>query len=161
MLDRIEPGHWEGDLIVGSYNRSAIGTLVERTTRFMILAHLSGPSRADALRDELLRVFGDLPAELRRSLTWDQGSEMCHHHVLAEQIGMTVYFCDAGKPWQRPSNEHTNGLLRDYFPKSTDLARHDPEDLVRVADELNRRPRKTLNWTAPVELFGTLLEQAV
>lgn len=105
--DREEPGHWEGDLIIGAYNRSAIGTLVERTSRFTILAHLDGASRADGLRDELVRIFNSLPAPLRRSLTWDQGTEMCQHHLMTEATGLPVFFCHAGMPWQRPSNENT------------------------------------------------------
>lgn len=156
VLDRSVAGHWEGDLIVGAFNRSAIGTLVERTTRYTILVHLEGPSRADNLRDQLVTIFGDLPEPLRRSLTWDQGSEMCHHHTVAETIGMPVFFCHAGMPWQRPSNENTNGLLRDYFPKGTNLRVHSTDDLGRVSDELNRRPRKTLDWQTPHDLFATL-----
>lgn len=154
--DRHVPGHWEGDLIVGAFNRSAIGTLVERTSRYTILVHLNGPSRADSLRDQLVTVFEDLPEPLRRSLTWDQGSEMCHHHAVAEATGMPVFFCHAGMPWQRPSNENTNGLLRDYFPKGTNLRVHTADDLARVSDELNRRPRKPLGWQTPHDLFTTL-----
>lgn len=118
-LDRQVAGHWEGDLIVGAFNRSAIGTLVERTSRFTILVHLAGPSRAHSLRDGLIDIFDDLPEELRRSLTWDQGVEMCHHHEIAAATLMPVFFCHRGRPWQRPTNENTNGLLRDYFPKGT------------------------------------------
>lgn len=159
--EREVPGHWEGDLIVGAFNRSAIGTLVERTTRYTMLIHLDGRSRADDLRDQLQVRFGELPAELRRSLTWDQGSEMCHHHTIAETTGMSVFFCDPGRPWQRPTNENTNRLLRDYFPKSTDLRAHAAEDLARVSDELNRRPRKTLGWQTPHGLFSSLQERFV
>ena len=156
VLERLEPGHWEGDCIVGAFNRSAIGTLVERTFRYTILLHLDGESRADAVRDQLIATFGALPPSLRKSLTWDQGSEMSHHHTVAEAVRMPVFFCDPGSPWQRPSNENTNGLLRDYFPKGTNLRLHTVDDLHRVSDELNRRPRKTLNWQTPHELFATL-----
>lgn len=156
VLERAEPGHWEGDCIVGTFNRSAIGTLVERTFRYTILLHLGGESRAGAIRDQLIATFGALPPSLRKSLTWDQGSEMSHHHTVAEAVRMPVFFCDPGSPWQRPSNENTNGLLRDYFPKGTNLRVHTLEDLQRVSDELNRRPRKTLGWKTPHELFTTL-----
>ena len=160
-LDRQVAGHWEGDLIVGAFNRSAIGTLVERTSRFTILVHLAGPSRAHSLRDELIDIFDDLPEELRRSLTWDQGVEMCHHHEIAAATRMPVFFCHRGRPWQRPSNENTNGLLRDYFPKGTNLRTYTAADLARVSDELNRRPRKTLDWRTPHDLFATLRTQVV
>lgn len=161
VLERLEPGHWEGDCIVGAYNRSAIGTLVERTFRYTILLHLDGDSRAGAVRDQLIETFSALPPALRKSLTWDQGSEMSHHHTVAEAVGMPVYFCDPGKPWQRPTNENTNGLLRDYFPKGTNLRVHTVEDLRRVSDELNRRPRKTLGWSTPSDLFANLQTMAV
>jgi IS30 family transposase len=154
--NRCIPGHWEGDLIVGTFNRSAIGTLVERSTRYTILVHLAGPSRADSLRDQLMSIFTQLPDDLRRSLTWDQGAEMCHHHEIATATGMPVFFCHRGHPWQRPTNENTNGLLRDYFPKGTNLGVHSSSDLARVSDELNRRPRKTLGWKTPHDLFATL-----
>jgi IS30 family transposase len=142
--------------IVGAFNRSAIGTLVERSTRFTILVHLDGASRAHSLRDQLIAIFNQLPDGLRRSLTWDQGVEMCHHHEIAEATGMPVFFCHRGSPWQRPTNENTNGLLRDYFPKGTNLRVHSAAELVRVANELNHRPRKTLNWQTPHDLFTTL-----
>lgn len=161
VLERTEPGHWEGDCIVGSFNRSAIGTLVERTCRYTILLHLDGESRAGAVRDQLISTFGSLPASLRKSLTWDQGSEMSHHHAVAEAVQMPVFFCDPASPWQRPSNENTNGLLRDYFPKGTNLRAYTVADLQRVSDELNRRPRKTLGWKTPHELFTTLQTTAV
>jgi IS30 family transposase len=149
-------GHWEGDLIIGAFNRSAIGTLVERSTRFTILVHLGEGSRAHNLRDQLTEIFNQLPAGLRRSLTWDQGVEMCHHHEIADATGMPVFFCHRGSPWQRPTNENTNGLLRDYFPKGTNLRVHTAADLARVSDELNRRPRKVLDWQTPQDLFTTL-----
>lgn len=156
VADRSEPGHWEGDLIVGAFNRSAIATLVERTSRVTRLVHHEGPSRAEALRDGLIEVFAELPAGLRRSLTWDQGSEIAHHHEITAAPAMPLYLCNPGCPWEWPSNENANGLLRDYFPKSTDLRVHSAQDLRRVAEELNRRPRKTLGWETPEALFSTL-----
>jgi transposase, IS30 family len=142
-------GHWEGDLITGESNRSAIGTLVERSSRYVILLYLPGRHTAEAVRDAVIDAMKDLPAHLRRSLTWDQGSEMALHAEIAQTLGMPVYFCEKASPWQRPSNENTNGLLRQYFPKGTDLRRHDAEELAAVADELNTRPRKTLAWQTP------------
>jgi transposase, IS30 family len=147
--DREIAGHWEGDLITGASNRSAIGTLVERTSRYVILLYLPGRHTAEAVRDAVIDAMKDLPAQLRRSLTWDQGSEMASHAEIARALGMPVYFCEKASPWQRPSNEHTNGLLRQYFPKGTDLHRHDAERLAAVAAELNTRPRKTLSWQTP------------
>jgi IS30 family transposase len=155
--DRCNPGSWEGDLIIGKDNRSAIGTLVERCTRTTLLLHLGGQRGADAVRDALIDMFAEVPPELRISLTWDQGSEMAHHTQITQQLGLPVYFCDPHSPWQRPSNENTNGLLRDYFPKSTDLNVHTPEDLTRVAAELNNRPRKTLGWVTPAHLLTQIL----
>jgi IS30 family transposase len=147
--DREVAGHWEGDLITGEANRSAIGTLVERTSRYVILLYLPGRHTAEAVRDAVIDAMKDLPAHLRRSLTWDQGSEMALHAEIAQALGMPVYFCEKASPWQRPSNENTNGLLRQYFPKGTDLRHHDAEQLADVADELNTRPRKTLSWDTP------------
>lgn len=154
--DRTVAGHWEGDLIVGAYNRSAIGTLVERTTRYTLLVHLEGRSRAEALREGLIELFTDLPEELRRSLSWDQGSEIAHHQSIADATGIPVFLCHAGRPWERPSNENTNGLLRDYFPKGTDLRQHSPGRLRYVTEELNQRPRKTLDWNTPEQLFASV-----
>jgi len=143
---REEPGHWEGDCIMGAGNRSAIGTLVERTTRKLVLVHL-GPDRSAAvLRDGLISVFTAMPPSWRRSLTWDLGKEMAGHLEVTLATAMPVYFCDAHSPWQRASNENMNGLLRDYFPKHTDLRGHSPERLLEVAQEINARPRKTLGW---------------
>jgi IS30 family transposase len=148
--DRSVPGHWEGDLIIGAANRSAIGTLVERVSRFTILLHLpSGRHTAADVRDALLSAMGPLPAELRQSLTWDQGSELALHAEIAKALGMPVFFCEPHSPWQRPSNENTNGLLRQYFPKGTNLGLHGPDELAAVALELNERPRKTLGWDSP------------
>ncbi|HJT03256.1 MAG TPA: IS30 family transposase [Pseudonocardiaceae bacterium] len=155
--DRTQPGHWEGDLITGEHNRSAIGTVVERSSRFTVLLHLPGRHTSEAVRDALVQALGQLPAQLRRSLTWDQGSEMARHAEITQILGTPVFFCDKASPWQRPSNENTNGLLRQYFPKGTDLRVHQPEDLATVAAELNDRPRKTLGWSSPAERLEALL----
>ncbi|WP_260684589.1 IS30 family transposase [Rhodococcus sp. KBS0724] len=155
--DRSQAGHWEGDLITGAHNQSAIGTLVERQTRMVRLLHL--PFRdGDSLHAALTARMRDLPAALLRSITWDQGSEMARHTTIARSLGAPVYFCDSRSPWQRGSNENANGLLRDYFPKGTDLAIHSPEHLLAVENELNSRPRVVLQDRCPTELFTALLE---
>jgi IS30 family transposase len=154
--DRSQPGHWEGDLIIGKAQGSAIGTLVERQTRMVRLLHL--PQRdGDTLHDALKVRMANLPAALLRSITWDQGTEMARHLTIARSLGAPVYFCDSRSPWQRGSNENTNGLLRDYFPKGSDLSTHSAQHLLAVENELNNRPRLILNDHAPAELFGTLL----
>ena len=155
--DRAVPGHWEGDLIVSGDNKSAIGTLVERSTRYLLLVHLGAGRTAEHVRDGLIAAMADLPGHLKRSLTWDQGSEMALHRQFATATDMPVYFCDPRSPWQRGSNENTNGLLRQYFPKGTDLSAHTSEHLAAVAAELNNRPRKTLHWDTPAEQLATLL----
>jgi IS30 family transposase len=174
--DRAVPGHWEGDLIVG-LGSSAIGTLVERTTRFTILLHLppmvghgcgvrakNGPALAghgaEAVRDAITRAIITLPEQLRRSLTWDQGAEMSQHARLRIDAGLQVYFCDPHSPWQRGTNENTNGLLRQYFPKGTDLSAHSAEDLTAVAIALNGRPRKTLGWRTRAEALDHSLRSS-
>lgn len=174
--DRAVPGHWEGDLIVG-LDSSAIGTLVERSTRFTMLLWLprmdghgeeprikNGPALAghgaEAVRDAIAASIIALPKQLRRSLTWDQGAEMAQHAQLRIDTGLAVYFCDPQSPWQRGTNENTNGLLRQYFPKGTDLARHTRGDLDAVALALNSRPRKTLDWRTPAEALDQLLRSA-
>ena len=159
--DRVEGGHWEGDLITGTMNQSAIGTLVERSSRFTILVHFVGTHDAEQLRDSMTEIFNQLPAGVRRSLTWDQGIEMARHHEFTAATTMPVYFCEPRSPWQRGTNENTNGLLRQYFPKSTDLSVHSPDDLQRVADELNDRPRKSLGWRTPAAVFASLKISAV
>jgi IS30 family transposase len=155
--DRAVPGHWEGDLILGAGNASAMGTLVERTTRFTLLVHLPERHDAESVRDGILNTITALPEQLRRSLTWDQGSEMGLHHQIAVQADLPVYFCDPGSPWQRGTNENTNGLLRQYFPKGSDLSTHTPEHLAAIAARLNGRPRKSLGWDTPAEALAQLL----
>ena len=160
VADRAVPGHWEGDLILGAGNKSAIGTLVERSTRFVLLLHLPDGHGADAVAAQMTQVMATLPAQLRRSLTWDQGSEMASHAQIAAATDLEVYFCDPHAPWQRGSNENTNGLLRQYFPKGTGLSAHSREDLDAVAAELNARPRKTLGWKTPAEALDEVLAAA-
>jgi IS30 family transposase len=172
--DRAVPGHWEGDLILG-LDRSAIGTLVERSSRFTMLLHLPPPGErqariktgppvtgygAEQVRDAIADTITTLPEQLRRSLTWDQGGELAQHAQLRIDTGLPVYFCDPQSPWQRGTNENTNGLLRQYFPRGTDLTRHSAEDLAAVAATLNSRPRKTLGWRTPAEVLDEHLAGA-
>ncbi len=157
VLDRVEPGHWEGDLIVGLGNRSAIGTLLERTSRYCRLLHLPGDHTAASLRQALIDVFGHLPDGLRRTLTWDQGSEMAQHALVAEHLSGGVFFCDPASPWQRGTNENANGLLRQYFPKRTDLSVHTRDDLLAVETRLNTRPRKILNGASPADIYARFM----
>ena len=155
--DRAVPGHWEGDLIVGAGSASAIGTLVERATGYLMLLHLPEKHGAIEVRDQMILAIEKMPAELRKTVTWDQGIEMAKHHDISIATGIDIYFCDPHSPWQRGSNENTNGLLRQYFPKGTDLSAYGPEDLEHVAQELNARPRKTLDWDTPAERLRDLL----
>lgn len=152
--DRAVPGHWEGDLIIGKGGRSAIGTLVERKSRFVMLFRLPNGRTAEDVRLGLTRTIAKLPAELRRTLTWDQGKEMAEHVRFSTDASMEVYFCDPHSPWQRGSNENTNGLLRQYFPSKSDLSEHSTARLNAVARSLNGRPRETLGWMTPAEVFG-------
>jgi IS30 family transposase len=155
--DRAVPGHWEGDLITGAANRSAIGTLVERTSGYVQLLHLPDGHGADAVADAVAATMAALPDRLRRTLAWDQGSEMAAHLRIAEAAGIDVYFCDPHSPWQRATNENTNGLLRQYYPKGTDLSAHGPDNLESVADALNNRPRKRHGWRTPAEVIQQVL----
>jgi transposase, IS30 family len=174
--DRAVPGHWEGDLILGP-GSSAIGTLVERTTRFTMPLHLprmpgygdgvrmkNGPALAghgaEAVRYAITRMIITLPEQLRQSLTWDQGAEMAQHANLRIDTGLQIYFCDPQSPWQRGTNENTNGLLRQYFPKGTDLSKHSADDIAAVETSLNARPRKTLGWKTPAEALDRYLRSA-
>jgi IS30 family transposase len=157
VADRAVPGHWEGDLILGKDNKSAIGTLVERRTRFVMLLDLPDGRDAATVAAVMTGVIRTLPPLLLGSLTWDQGKEMAHHRKITMDTGLQIYFCDPHSPWQRGSNENTNGLLRQYFPKGTDLSRHDAAELARVAAELNGRPRETLGWRTPAEALTKLL----
>jgi IS30 family transposase len=157
VADRAVPGHWEGDLIMGANNASAIGTLVERHTRFVMLLHLPGDHSAETVRDALVAKMLTLPAQLRRSLTWDQGREMAKHAEITFAVDLPIYFCDPASPWQRGSNENTNGLLRQYFPKGSDLSIYPEDYLDYVAAQLNDRPRETLDWDSPAERMRALL----
>ena len=154
--DRSQAGHWEGDVIVGKNQGSAIGTLVERQTWFIWLLHLPGRD-ADSLRVAITTALRHLPPTLLRSITWDQGIEMARHIDITAELGTPVYFCDSRSPWQRGSNENANGLLRQYFPKGTSLRRYTPQHLKTVQDEVNHRPRRVLGDRSPTELFTALL----
>jgi transposase, IS30 family len=160
VADRAVPGHWEGDLILGMNGKTAIGTLVERSTRFCLLLHLPDGFDPLQVRDAMIATMGQLPTHLRRTLTWDQGLEMRRHREISVALDLPIYFCDPHSPWQRGSNENTNGLLRQYFPKGTDLALHTAPDLEFVAAELNGRPRMTLDWRNPGEALAALLSAA-
>lgn len=161
VADRAVPGHWEGDLIMGQMNRSAIGTLVERSTRYVVLLHLPNGHGPDYVQKALVTAISHLPQHLSRSLTWDQGIEMYRHNDFTVATNVPVYFCDPASPWQRGSNENTNGLLRQYFPKGTDLTAYDEDALLAVAAQLNSRPRKTLGWDTPAERLDKILNASI
>ena len=152
--DRAVPGHWEGDLMVGKGGRSAIGTLVERSSRYVVLLHLPRGRTAEHVRRALTHQLSKLPTELRRTLTWDQGKEMAEHAQFTVDTKIAVYFCDPHSPWQRGSNENSNGLLRQYFPKNADLSIYTRAELNAVARQLNNRPRQTLGWMKASEVFS-------
>ena len=156
---RAVAGHWEGDLIIGKKNQTAIGTLVERSTGFVLLLHLPQQHGALEVQEAMIQAMGLLPEQLRKTVTWDQGKEMANHAQITLATDVKIYFCDPASPWQRGSNENTNGLLRQYFPKSTDLSVHPAEHLAAVAVELNDRPRKRLDWDTPAEALTALLSK--
>ena len=158
--DRAVPGHWEGDLIIGKNGKSAIGTLVERASRYLMLLHLPNGHSAEEVEKAMTSATKKLPETLWKSLTWDQGKEMGNHSQISIATGLDIFFCDPAKPWQRGSNENTNGLLRQYFPKGTDLATHSPEHLEFVAAQMNRRPRKTLGWIKPSHALWQLFSES-
>jgi IS30 family transposase len=156
VVDRIIPGHWEGDLILGKYKRTALGTLVERTTRSVILAHLTGKD-ATSVRQAYAREMKTLPQQMKLSLTYDQGKEMSEHKQFTMDTNIQVYFAHPGSPWERGTNENTNGLIRQYFPKGTDFSKVSKREIKKVQYSLNTRPRKTLNWKTPQETFNKLV----
>lgn len=156
VADRAVPGHWEGVLIVGT-GHSVVGTLVERSTRYVLLLHLPNGGTAEAVNNAMAKAIGRLPAELARSITWDQGTELSKHRDFTIATGIPVYFCDPHSPWQRGSNENTNGLLRQFMPKGTDLRAHSPADLHEIERKMNGRPRETLGWLKPREKLAELI----
>ena len=155
--DRAVPGHWEGDLIIGQGGRSAVGTLVERTTRLVLRLHLEDSHGADDVDTAMRKAIATLPDELTRSITWDQGKEMANHASFTIATGIPIYFCDPHSPWQRGSNENTNGLLRQYLPKGTDLSKHSAVELAEIQRSLNSRPRRTLGYMTPSEVYAQVV----
>ena len=157
--DRLIPGHWEGDLIKGAFNRSAVGTLVERSSRLVMLARMAGTTASAAL-EGFSRVLNGVPESMRKTLTYDQGKEMSEHKQLTERTGVAIYFADPHSPWQRGSNENTNGLLRQYLPKGTDLSGYNQDELNAIAWKLNTRPRKLHGFRTPLQVYAELLDAA-
>jgi len=160
-LGRAVPGHWEGDLITGELNKTAVGTLVDRCSRYVMLLHLPERHGAEEVRDEMIAAIGRMPARIRKTVTWDQGSEMARHLEITATTGVKVYFCNPHSPWERPSNENTNGLLREFLPKGGDLSKYTREDLDEIEDLLNNRPRKALDWLTPIEYLTKVLEEDI
>jgi IS30 family transposase len=161
VADRAVPGHWEGDLIIGKNNKSAVGTLVERTSRYTLLLHLPDSHDADTVDRAMRNAVQKLPGEFFRTITWDQGTEMARHATFSVDTGIQVYFCDPHSPWQRPTNENTNGIVRQYLPKGTDLSVYSEADLDRIARSINNRPRGVLNYLKPSEVLSQLLAHTV
>ena len=160
-LGRAVPGHWEGDLITGALNKTAVGTLVDRCSRYTTLLHLPDGHGAEAVRDEMIAAIQRMPERMRQTVTWDQGSEMARHVEITATTGVQVYFCDPHSPWQRPTNENTNGLLREFLPKGTDLSIYTREELDKIEDLMNSRPRKALDWLTPIEHLSEVLEEDI
>jgi transposase, IS30 family len=160
-LGRAVPGHWEGDLITGELNKTAVGTLVDRCSRYTMLLHLPDGHGAEQVRDEMITAIRRMPARLRQTVAWDQGIEMARHQQITATTGVTVYFCNPHSPWERPTNENTNGLLRQFLPKSSDLSIYTREELDEIEDLMNNRPRKALGWLTPIEHLTKVLEQDI
>jgi IS30 family transposase len=160
-LGRAVPGHWEGDLITGELNKTAVGTLVDRCSRYTMLLHLPERHGAEEVRDEMIAAIQRMPARIRKTVTWDQGIEMARHVDITATTGVQVYFCNPHSPWERPTNENFNGQLRQFLPKSSDLSVHTREDLDVIEDLMNNRPRKALNWLTPIEYLTKVLEQDI
>jgi len=160
-LGRAVPGYWEGDLITGEANKTAVGTLVDRCSRYVMLLHLPERHGAEEVRDEMIKAIRRMPARMRKSVTWDQGSEMARHLEITTTTGVQVYFCDPHSPWERPTNENTNGLLREFLPKGGNLSTYSREDLDEIEDLMNNRPRKALGWLTPIEHLTKVLEEDI
>lgn len=160
-LGRAVPGHWEGDLITGELNKTAVGTLVDRCSRYVMLLHLPDGHRAGQVRDEMINAIERMPERLRQTVAWDQGIEMARHLEITATTGVKVYFCNPHSPWERPTNENTNGLLREFLPKGSDLSIYTREELDEIQDLMNNRPRKALGWLTPIEHLTQVLEQDI
>jgi IS30 family transposase len=160
-LGRAVPGHWEGDLITGELNKTAVGTLVDRCSRYVMLLHLPERHGADEVHDEMITAIQRMPARIRKTVAWDQGSEMARHLDITATTGVQVYFCNPHSPWERPTNENTNGLLREFLPKGSDLSAYTREELDEIEDLMNNRPRKALGWLTPIEYLTKVLEEDI